>query len=152
MTHIKNIDVKGIELICKYEGFRSQPYSCPAGVPTIGYGTTRYPNGVRVRLSDKAISEPVAKEFLRRNMAQYEQGVDALTIDSITQNQFNALVSFAYNVGVQALRASTLLKKVNIKPSDRDITAEFMKWNKGGGKVLAGLTRRRAEEAKLYFS
>jgi lysozyme len=152
MAHITTIDAVGVDLICKYEGFRAKPYSCPAGVPTIGYGTTRYPNGVRVRLSDKEISEATAKEFLRRNMAQYEQGVDALTLDSITQNQFNALVSFAYNVGVQALRNSTLLKKVNANPNDVKIGGEFMKWNKGGGKVLAGLTRRRAEEAKLYFS
>ena len=82
----------------------------------------------------------------------YEKGVDSFTRDDISQGQFDALVSFAYNVGLNALRNSTLIKKVNKNPSDPSIAKEFLKWNKVNGKALQGLTRRREAEAKLYFS
>jgi lysozyme len=78
--------------------------------------------------------------------------VDSYCVDTINQNQFDALVSFCYNVGPGNLKSSTLLKKVNANPNDPTIRTEFLKWNKGGGKVLAGLTRRRTAEANLYFS
>lgn len=143
---------KGIDLIKKYEGFRSKPYLCPAKVPTIGYGATYYPNGQKVKLSDPAIDEKHASILLEAMLIPYEKAVDSFCRDDINQNQFDALVSFAYNVGISALKNSTLLKKVNINPKDKTISNEFAKWNKGGGKVLKGLVLRRNDEAKLYFS
>lgn len=141
----------GIELIKKFEGFRSEPYRCPAGVPTIGYGATFYTNGKKVTMSDKSISETDATQLLRDMLIRFEQYVDSYCVDTITQNQFDALVSFCYNVGPANLKASTLLKKVNANPNDPSIRAEFLKWNKGGGRVLQGLVRRREAEANLYF-
>ena len=85
-------------------------------------------------------------------LVSYERSVDSYCVDTINQNQFDALCSFAYNCGVGNLKSSTLLKKVNKNPNDPTIKDEFLKWNKGGGKVLTGLTKRRIEEAQLYFS
>jgi lysozyme len=85
-------------------------------------------------------------------LVSYERSVDSYCVDTINQYQFDALCSFAYNCGVGNLKSSTLLKKVNKNPNDPTIKDEFLKWNKGGGKVLSGLTKRRIEEAQLYFS
>ena len=152
MMKITKTSKKGIDLIKKYEGFRSKPYLCPAKVPTIGYGATYYPNGQKVKLSDPAIDEKHASILLEAMLVPYEKAVDSFCRDDINQNQFDALVSFAYNLGTSALKNSTLLKKVNINPKDKTISSEFAKWNKGGGKVLKGLVLRRNDEAKLYFS
>lgn len=143
---------KGIDLIKKYEGFRSKPYRCSAGVPTIGYGATYYPNGQKVKLSDPAIDEKHASILLEAMLVPYEKAVDSFCRDDINQNQFDALVSFAYNLGTSALKNSTLLKKVNKNPNDKSIALEFNKWVNAGGKKLEGLVRRRTEESKLYFS
>lgn len=152
MSKINKIGTKGLGIIKKYEGFISSPYKCPAGIPTIGYGATYYPNGTKVKLIDKPITLKEAEDLLLSMVKHFEQGVDSFTTDLINQNQFDALVSIAYNIGLNALKGSTLIKKVNADPSDKTIRAEFMKWNKGGGKVLLGLTRRRTEEANLYES
>ena len=143
---------KGIDLIKKYEGFRSRPYLCPAKVPTIGYGATYYPNGQKVKLSDPAIDEKHASILLEAMLSPYEKAVDSFCRDDINQNQFDALVSFAYNLGTSALKNSTLLKKVNKNPNDKSIALEFNKWVNAGGKKLEGLVKRRTEESKLYFS
>jgi lysozyme len=84
-------------------------------------------------------------------LVSFEKYVDSYCVDSITQNEFDALVSFAYNLGPANLKASTLLKKVNANPNDESIRLEFMKWVKAGGKTLKGLVRRREAEADLYF-
>lgn len=143
---------KGIDLIKKYEGFRSKPYKCPAGVSTIGYGATYYPNGIKVKLSDPAIDEKHASLLLEAMLVPYEKAVDSYVRDDINQNQFDALVSFAYNLGNGALKGSTLLKKVNANPNDIAIEKEFLKWVNAGGKRLQGLVNRRIEESNLYFS
>jgi len=140
-----------IELIKKFEGFSKIPYLCPAGVPTIGYGSCRYANGVKVTLSDNPITESQAIELLKDTLKQYELAVDSYCRDDINQNQFDALVDFAYNCGNANLKSSTLLKKVNANPNDITIGLEFAKWNKGGGKILNGLVKRRAAESELYF-
>jgi len=152
MAKITTTSKKGIDLIKSYEGFSSKPYLCPANVVTIGYGTTRYPNGVKITLKDAPITEAKALEYLMFDMMSFERNVDAYCRNDINQNQFDALVSFCYNVGPNSLKASTLLKKVNINPNDPSIANEFAKWNKGAGRVLKGLVRRRKEEAQLYFS
>lgn len=144
--------LKGLNIIKKYESLKLKPYLCPAGVPTIGWGSTYYEDGTRVRLTDAPISKERAEELLTNTASVFEKAVDSFTRDDINQSQFDALVSFAYNVGVGNLKKSTLLRKVNKNPSDVTIAKEFLKWNMANGKVLLGLTRRRQEESKLYFS
>jgi lysozyme len=141
----------GINMIKTFEGLRLKPYACPAGIPTIGYGNTFYENGTKVKLSDPAITEERATELLKNSLISFEKYVDSYCIDTITQNQFDALVSFCYNVGPGNLKKSSLLKKVNVNPNDETIRDAFMKWITGGGKVLKGLVRRRTAEADLYF-
>ena len=149
---ITRVSTVGIELIKSFEGFSSKPYLCPAKVPTIGYGNTFYPNGKKVTMADKPITEKQATEFLAATLLTFEKYVDTYCIDTITQNQFDALVSFCYNLGPANLKSSTLLKKVNKNANDETIRAEFMKWVKAGGKTLQGLVRRREAEANLYFN
>jgi lysozyme len=149
---ITKVSKEALELIKKFEGFCAQPYLCPANVPTIGYGATFYEDGTKVKVSDPAISEERATQLLQNVLKTFEKHVDSYARDDITQQQFDALVCFAYNVGVGALKSSTLLKLVNTNPSDPQIKNEFLKWNKAAGKVLKGLTRRREAEATLYFS
>ncbi len=142
---------KGYLFITKHEGLRLKPYLCPAKIPTIGYGNTYYPDGKRVTLLDKDITKQEAFEMFKEIANRFAKRVDTLVISNINQNQFNALVSFAYNVGTGNFAISTLLKKVNKNPNDLTIKAEFLKWNKANGKVINGLTNRRIEEADLYF-
>ena len=151
MAKITKISDKGVDLIKQFEGFSSKPYLCPAKICTIGYGATFYQNGKKITMADKPITEKEAIELLKFMLARFEQYVDSYCVDTLTQNQFDALVSFCYNVGPANLKASTLLKKVNANPNDETIREELKKWNKGGGKVLKGLTRRREAEANLYF-
>ena len=143
---------KGISLIKQFEGFSAKPYICSGGAKTIGYGATYYPNGLKVTMSDKAITEAQATTMLMNMLRTYEKSVDSFCRDDINQNQFDALVAFAYNVGVNALKNSTLLKKVNKNPQDVTIRNEFLKWNKANGRALKGLTNRRIAEANLYES
>ena len=146
------LSLKGFELIKRFEGLSLKPYICPAGIPTIGYGNTYYPNGKKVTLKDEPITQSIADKLLESLLPPYEKAVDSFCRDDISQSQFDALCSFAYNVGIGNLQKSTLIKKVNINPSDPTIKDEFLKWNKGAGKVLAGLTKRRQAESDLYFS
>lgn len=143
---------KGLDLIKQFEGLKLKPYLCPANIPTIGYGNTYYPSGAKVKLTDPAITKEKAEELLKFLLVSYEKAVDSFCRDDINQNQFDSLVSFAYNLGTVALQKSTLIKKVNLNPKDVTISDEFMKWNKANGSVLVGLTKRRQAEADLYFS
>ena len=142
---------KGISLIKRYEGLRLKSYLCPAGKWTIGYGATFYENGSTVK-EGESITIDRADGLLINTVHLFEKSVKGLVKSAINENQLGALTSFAFNVGVGNLKTSTLLKKVNKNPNDPTIKDEFLKWNKAGGKVLAGLTKRREEEAKLYFS
>ena len=127
MAKITKIGPKGLDLIKSFEGLYLKPYLCPANVPTIGYGNTFYENGKKVTLKDPAITEARAIELLMSELKMYEQKVDSFCIDTITQNQFDALVSFCYNAGPNALKSSTLLVKVNNNPKDPTIKDEFLK-------------------------
>lgn len=146
------LDNKGYLLITKFEGLSLKPYLCSAKIPTIGYGNTYYPDGKRVTLLDKEITKQQAFDMFKELANRFAKRVDALVTSNINQNQFNALVSFAYNVGTGNFASSTLLKKVNRNPNDLTIKDEFLRWNKAGGKIINGLTNRRNEEADLYFS
>lgn len=134
---------KGIELIKKYEGCRLTAYKCPAGVWTIGYGHTR---GVA---KGQKITHKQAEDFLISDLKTFENGVNKAVSAPINQHQFDALVSFCYNCGLKAFETSTLLKKLNVKDYD-GAANEFSRWNKSNGKVLAGLTKRRAAEKRLF--
>ena len=139
------------ELVKHFEGCKLTSYVCSAGHNTIGYGNTFYENGVKVKPGDK-ITQQRADELLDVILIKFVQQTNELIKSNVNQNQRDALTDFAYNCGIGNLRSSTLLKKVNADPNDKTIRDEFMKWNKGGGKVLNGLTRRREAEANLYFS
>jgi len=149
---ITKVSQEGVNLIKKYEGFRATPYKCPSSINTVGYGSTYYEDGTKVKLTDAPISEARATSLLMALLVSFERAVDSYCIDTINQSQFDALCSFAYNCGVGNLKSSTLLKKVNVNPDNPTIKDEFLKWTKGGGKTLPGLIRRRTEEAQLYFS
>lgn len=149
---ITKLSQKGLELIKSFEGLSLKPYVCAGGINTIGYGSTYYTNGKKVTLQDKPITKEQAEELIKHSLSTYEKAVDSFCRDDISQSQFDALVSFAYNLGTGALQKSTLIKKVNANPQDHTIKAEFLKWNKAGGRALAGLTKRRQAEADLYFS
>jgi lysozyme len=138
----------GKNLIKEFEGFRATAYICPAGVVTVGYGTTRI-KGNAVQLGT-TITTDEADVLLEEDLKKFEDAVNQNVRVEITQNQFDALVAFVYNVGAGNFKKSTLLKKIN----DEDFTVaadEFLKWNKAGGKVLKGLTRRRTAERELFL-
>lgn len=137
------------DLIKRFEGFRSEPYVCPAGVPTIGYGSTRYADNRRVLLNDLSITEPVAFALLFATLTQYVDAVNDYVHVPIHQCQFDALVDFAYNLGANALKTSTLLRKLN-QSDFQGAADEFSKWTHGGGVVLPGLVKRRAAEQELF--
>ncbi len=138
-----------LKIIREFEGFKSKPYLCPAGIPTIGYGSTRYANGTAVKLSDPPITEGQADEIMHATLGQYVDAVSRYVTASINQNQFDALVDFAYNAGAQNLRTSTLLKLLNMGDY-AGAAAQFDVWVNGGGKKLPGLVRRRAAERGLF--
>lgn len=149
---ITKIGPNGLALIKQFEGFKSKAYLCPANVPTIGYGSTRYADGRKVTLKDPDITKEQGEQLLLKTLSTYEEAVDAFCIDTITQNQFDALVSFAYNLGPAALKGSTLLKLINANPNNViPIVQNFNKWVNAGGKVLQGLVKRRQAEAELFF-
>lgn len=133
----------GLQLIREAEGLRLSAYLCPADVWTIGYGTTR---GVK---AGQTISKPKAEELLSEDVREFERAVlDAIQVP-VTQGQFDALVSLAYNIGAARFRSSTLLKLLN-QSRYADAAAQFPRWNRGGGRVLPGLTKRRAAERALF--
>ena len=138
------------ELCRIFEGFRSKPYLCPAGVPTIGYGSTYYADGRKVDLSDTPIDEPTARQLLMHELQHtYAAGVMRLCQNLINhEKRFNAIVDFAYNLGVGRLQTSTLRRKVNAEDWD-GVKEQLMLWTKAGGRVLPGLERRRKAECIL---
>lgn len=139
---------KGLELIKQAEGFKNTAYKDSVGVLTIGYGHT----GKDV-YEGQTITQEQGDEILRNDISRFEKAVALMTASAnLTQNQFDALVSFAFNLGEANLKRSTLLKKVLANPNDSSIRSEFLKWVYAGGKVLQGLVTRRTNEANLYFS
>lgn len=135
----------GINLIKGFESLRCEAYRCPAGIWTIGYGHT-----AGVRRGDR-IDEQKAEQLLADDLRQFETVVNRECPD-VNQNQFDALVSFVFNIGTGNFLKSTLLKCVKANPQNVNIRYEFSRWNKAKGTVLAGLIRRRKAEADLYFS
>jgi lysozyme len=144
------LNKEGADLIKEFEGCKLKAYQCSAKKWTIGYGNTFFEDGTPV-VAGNAISKEKAEQLFEIIADEFASKVAKLVPSHINPNQFGALVSFAYNCGIANLQKSTLLKKVIANHNDPSIKAEFLKWNKAGGKVLAGLTRRREAEANLYF-
>ena len=138
-----NISEYGLDLIKHFEGCELQAYKCPANVWTIGYGHIK---GVSEGMT---ITQEEAEQMLKDEMAEYEGYVNKLVTVELNQNQFDAMVSWVYNLGGGNLKASTLLKVLNAGDY-AGVPAQMMRWNKAGGKVLEGLTRRRQAEADLF--
>jgi lysozyme len=141
---------EGINLIKKYEGLKLKAYLCPAGVPTIGYGNTYYPDGTKVKIGD-VITLAEAERLLIAIIAPFEAAVLKMLKVPQTAQQISALTSLAYNIGITNLSKSTLLKKINSKTAGEEIKEQWLRWDKAGGKVLRGLTLRRGEEFLLYL-
>jgi len=168
--NISRISNEGLKLVKDFEGLRLKPYLDAVGIPTIGYGTTFYEDGTKVRMGDRPISEKRANNLLEYTLSNFEKYIDSYVKVPIDQYQFDALLTFCYNVGPRNLKSSTLLKKLNKNPNDKEIFTEFLKWDKADGsrdgidndgdglidepgekRKLNGLTRRRLAEANLYF-
>lgn len=142
---MRKINKAGIELIKKYEGLRTEAYLCPAGVWTIGYGHTK---GV---VKGMKITPYEAEELLREDLEFFERGVFAMLEVAVTDGEFAALVSLAFNIGLTALQKSTLIRLLN--EGDYEKAADqFLRWNKAGGKTLLGLTERRKAERELFMA
>lgn len=137
-----------VQLTKHYEGCKLEAYKCAAGIWTIGYGNTFFQNGRPVKSGDR-ISQDEAEELLPLMLKRFAQAVFNKTA-KIEQYEFDALVSFTYNVGIGAFESSTLLKKIKMELPAKAIATEFHKWNKARGKVLGGLVKRRKAEAHLY--
>lgn len=144
---------KAISLIKTSEGCELRAYLCPAGIPTIGYGHTKTVTKDDVKCR-KTITEAEAERLLKADLAAFESGVAKLVKVKLTDDQFGALVSFAYNLGIGAFGSSTLLKRINAKAPLADIERSWLQWNKarvnGVLKPLAGLTKRRKAEFALF--
>lgn len=151
MPRITKISQNGLELISTFEGLRLKAYQDSGGIWTIGVGTTRYPNGQRVKQGDTCTKQQ-ALDWLQYDVKSASKDVDDLTRDDINQNQFDALCSFVYNCGRGAYQGSTMRKLINLNLADPQIAKEFVRWNKVQGKVVNGLTNRRKAESALYFS
>ena len=141
---------EGLELIKRFEGLRTTAYRCPSGVWTIGYGHTAAAGEPRVD-ARMTITSGEADEILARDVAAFAHGVAAALKVNLPQPQFSALVSFAYNVGLDNFRGSSVLKAVN-GGDTAAVPRRLLLWNRAGGRVLPGLTRRRAAEAELFLS
>lgn len=141
------VSQNGLALIQKYEGFRAKAYLCPANVFTIGWGTTKI-DGLPVK-AGMVCTEAQALEYLKKDVEKFEKEVLDLVKVRISQEMFDSLLSFVYNLGSSNLKSSTLLKLLNSKEYAK-VPAQFLRWSKAGGKVLEGLLRRRRSEAELF--
>jgi lysozyme len=147
---IQQVSPGGLDFIAKEEGCILRPYRDPVGIPTIGIGCTYYENGKRVQMTDPPITKARAYRLFKNLLLTYEKTVWSNTRDDINQNQFDALVSLCFNIGVNGFKGSTVLKRVNLNPNDKTITNAFLMWRNAGGKPI--LLGRRQREAELYFS
>jgi len=141
-----------VDLIAKFEGFRSKPYLDSVNIPTIGYGTTFYENGKKVTMNDAPITEPRAKEILlnylnNHMLPEFKKSIKV----QLEQHQIDALACLVYNIGNGAFKNSSVLKNINENIKSGEMFEKNWKaWNKGGGKVLQGLVNRREGEYKYF--
>lgn len=148
---MRKVNKAGIDLIKSFEGLFLKPYLDPIKIPTIGYGTIQYPDGKKVTMQDTPISEAKAVELLQWEVDLKAAAVEKMTKVPLNDNEFAALSSFSYNVGSSALEKSTLMKLLNAGTDRAAVADQFLRWDKAGGKQLAGLTRRRQAERSLFL-
>lgn len=146
-----NISKEGMDLIIAFEGFSAKPYLDGGGVPTIGYGSTYHIDGSKVTMHDAPITKEQAVKLMRGTIKKYEEAVSSAIRKPITQNQFDACVSLAYNIGTANFRKSTLVQMINDGEPALDIAAQFLRWDHDNGKVVKGLTNRREAERGLFL-
>jgi lysozyme len=144
------VNAEGYALIKKFEGCHLKAYRCPSNVATIGYGNTFYEDGTKVKDGD-VITQARAEELAKFIIDQFAVTIAPFILQPLNDNQFSACVSLAYNIGTAGFKRSSVFKKLNVNPLDATIADSFRLWNKGGGKVLKGLVRRREAEIALYF-
>ena len=142
---------RGLALIKEFEGCKLSAYQCPAGIWTIGIGSTHYGDGTPVTKNRTLPTEKAAIALLAATIGQYEKAVNAVGVE-LTQNEFDALVCLCYNIGTGNFLKSTLVKMLKAGDDKAEIAQQFLRWDKAGGKPLAGLTRRRNAEAELFLS
>lgn len=140
-----------MNLLKKFEGCSLDAYQDSVGIWTIGYGNTFYEDGTPVKQGD-SITRSEAEKLLKKIVEQFADEIDQELKTDLNDCQFGAILCFTYNVGIDAFRRSTLLKKVNIDPDDPSIAKEFKRWVRAGGQTVNGLVKRRQEEADYYFS
>ena len=143
------VSLFGIDLICGFEGLRLKAYDDGVGVWTIGFGTTIYPNGIRVKKGDTC-TEAQAKAYMAYDLKKFESAVNNAVTVPVNQNQFDALVSLAYNIGPSAFSKSTLVRKLNAGDI-RGAAEQFDVWVNAGGKRMQGLVNRRAKEKEVFL-
>ena len=143
------VSLFGVDLICDFEGKRLVAYDDGVGVWTIGFGTTIYPNGIKVKKGDTC-TEAQAKSYMAHVLKKFEQAVNGAVNIPLNQNQFDALVSLAYNIGTGAFNKSTLVKKLNAGDI-RGAADQFDVWVNAGGKRMQGLVNRRAKEKEVFL-
>ena len=143
------VSLFGVDLICGFEGKRLVAYDDGVGVWTIGFGTTIYPNGIKVKKGDTC-TEAQAKSYMAHDLKKFEQAVNGAVTIPLNQNQFDALVSLAYNIGTGAFNKSTLVKKLNAGDI-RGAADQFDVWVNAGGKRMQGLVNRRAKEKEVFL-
>ena len=144
------VSKNGLDIIKEFESFRAKAYLCPSGIPTIGYGSTYYPDGKKVTLQDKEITEEKAFEILEYIANKdFGSNINKVVKAPLNQNQFDALVSFAYNIGNENFNSSTLLRWLN-QGNYKEASMQLLRWNKSKGIVLNGLTKRRKSEKALF--
>lgn len=148
---MRRINQAGIQLIKSFEGLFLKPYLDPIKIPTIGYGIIAYEDGKAVTMKDPTISEERATELLEWEVNLKANAIEKMLTVQVNDNEFAALVSFTYNLGIQALKGSTLLKLLNAGTDRAAVSDQFLRWDKAGGKQLPGLTRRRQAERSLFL-
>lgn len=144
------VNAEGYALLKRFEGCILKAYKCPAGVWTIGFGNTFYEDGTKVKEGD-VITQQRADELAKFIVEQFADSIRAMIKQPLNENQFSACVSLAYNIGTGGFKKSSVLRKLNVNPTDPTIADSFRLWNKGGGVILKGLVRRREAEIALYF-
>ena len=144
------VSLFGVDLICGFEGKRLTAYDDGVGVWTIGFGTTVYPNGIKVMKGDTC-TEAQAKTYMAHDLKKFEATVNKAVTVQLNQNQFDALLSLAYNIGASAFSQSSLVKKLNANDI-RGAADQFDVWVIAGGKRMQGLVNRRAKEKALFLS
>src|SRR5690606_5549278 len=149
-TDEMHVSPSGVDLICNFEGLRLKAYDDGVGVWTIGFGTTKYPNGIRVKKGDTCTLDQ-AKAYMQNDLKSFEQTVNNTVKVPLNQNQFDALVSLAYNIGSTAFKNSTLVRRLN-EGNYKAAANQFDVWVNAGGKRMQGLVNRRTTEKALFLT